>query len=408
VTGPERESGDELTLGTGDLSDLLGELSLEPSDRFQPWEQRLAPGAGPRGPMPRGEEPANPARVCAEVDDVDLVRVVERQADLVHYAMLDLHSTPDTDISATATSNEQVWRMFLEEELYDTRRVTLEHVHLFEWFPAAPGRFHTPEGRAQRQMAYRTLTEMAGGIYFTPSGKASLLQGGLGAVRLRPRQIGGESHYFFTASSNGVCHEGFPVLVPRRFYGPLKARFLREGAVPVTLSGEMRYVPDDTVTFLGGARDVPMLYLHVDQLTALAAPRSEVSGFLVTAGVSFVGRFEGREGLYATFASFDPGSRAELDRAVDWLQEVYVEDQYQGTIVTDFDEVRPRFPNAVFGLPDLMSGELDQDRVRALLEGQGLDVQPAQPYYVVYREINTHGGAYIEGDVHVHDGDFRG
>ena len=55
-----------------------------------------------------------------------------------------------------------------------------------------------------------------------------------------------------------------------------------------------------------------------------------------------------------------------------------------------------------------MSGKLDQDRIRAFLEEQGVDVQPAQPYYVVYREINTHGGAYIEGDVHVHDGDFRG
>jgi hypothetical protein len=323
--------------------------------------------------------------------------------------MIDLQTTPDTDLVARPGTNEESWRLFLDEHLYDTRRVTLEHVHVFEWFPVAPGKFHTPKAKRERQMAYRLMERTAGGeVYYSPLGKASMVRGGVGTVRLRPRQIDGEPHYFMTASSNGVCHEGFPILVPRRFYGLLKPRMLHDGAVPVTLSGEMRYVPQDTVTFTGQNREVPLLYLHVDDLEILPAPRSGVTGYLITVAVTFVGRFEGREGAYVTFASFDPARSAELKSATDWLESVYVEGQHRGTIVTDFDEVRPRFPNAVFGLPDLMAGKLDRSKVRGLLHDRGLDEESTRPYYLIYPEINTHGGAYVEGDVHVDGGDFVG
>jgi hypothetical protein len=183
---------------------------------------------------------------------------------------------------------------------------------------------------------------------------------------------------------------------------------LHDGAVPVTVSGEMRYVSKDAVTFTGRKREVPLLYLHVDGLEVLAAPRSGVTEYLVTVAVTFVGRFAGREGAYVTFASFDPARSAEIKGAIDWLESAYVEGQHRGTIVTDFDEVHPRFADAVFGLPDLMAGKLDRDKVRGLLRDRGLDEESTRPFYLIYHEINTHGGAYVEGDVYVDGGDFVG
>jgi len=70
--------------------------------------------------------------------------------------------------------------------------------------------------------------------------------------------------------------------------------------------------------------------------------------------------------------------------------------------------VRPRFPGAVFGLPDLMAGRLDMARVRAFLRDQGLDESAGQQFFVIYNQINTQGGAYIGGDVHTGGGDFVG
>lgn len=393
----------------------LDEISIPSTpggeDGFRPWEQRIRPGMGRGGggePDPGEERLDKLGRACQEADRTEIGELVDRQTDLIHYTLIDRQMTPETDLVARPISDQEAWRWFLEEQLYDTRRVVLQETHLFEWFPAAPGRFHTSQARQQRQQAYHMLEQMPSGVYFNPLGKASMIGGGVGAVRLRPRQVAGEPHYWMTASSSGVCHEGFPVLVPRRFYGPLKAQILSQGAVPVTLGGEMRYVPPDALTFSGRRRDIPLLYLHVDELQVLPRPRPEVTGYLVSAAVSFAGQFEGREGLYVTYASFDPADRAGFASAMSWLEKVYVAGGHQGVIVTDFDEVQPRFPDAAFGLPDLLAGRLDQERVRALLQSSGLEPDAGQPFFLIYREINTHGGAYIEGDVHVEGGDFIG
>ena len=83
-------------------------------------------------------------------------------------------------------------------------------------------------------------------------------------------------------------------------------------------------------------------------------------------------------------------------------------EQHKGIIVTDFDEIQPRFPGAVFGLPDLMAGKLNSEQARAFLQGQGLGNNAGRPFFMVYKEINTQGGAYIEGDVDTGGGDFIG
>lgn len=391
-----------------DLDDLADLLPQEDPD-FKPWEQRPAPGMGSGGggrPAEAPDEPL-PARLVQALEEHHMQGMIDQQTDLAHYPMVNRHATPDGDRHLEAASNEEVWQQFVREALYDTRRARLEHFHLFEWFPLAPGKFHTPEARDNRAAAQQMLVRLPDGrAYYDPLGKASMVRGGIGAVRLRPRMIQGEPHYFMSVSSNGVCHEGFPVLVPRRFYGPLKARLLADGAVPVSLSGEMRYLLDDMPTFFGGRREIPHLYLHVDDLSILDAPRPEVSTYTVSAAVSFVGRFQDREGLYLTYATFDPADSGSLARACQWIEGFYVSEQYRGVVVTDFDEVSPRFSNAVFGLPDLMAGKLDDQGVREFLEQHNLSPEAGRPFFLVYREINTQGGAYIEGDVDLGGGDF--
>lgn len=335
----------------------------------------------------------------------DLTSIIDNQLDLAHLAAINRHTTPDTDLQWVAQTNTEVWRQFITEHLYDTRRVTLEYFHLFEWFPIKPGQFHAPGAEEQRQYAYKFAEWHSGlaklgylpkgssldaGLYFNPHGKASMVRGGVGSVRLRPRSIHGIEYYFMTASSTGVCHEGFPVLIPRLLYGSLKRRILNEGAVPVTLSGEMRYIPDNILTFFGRHREIPLLYLHVDQVKELPQPRSEVTSYEVSAAISFVGNFEGREEKYITYANFAPESQASFQQACNWLEQFYVK-KYAGTVITDFDEVIPRFPDAVFGLPDLMSGNLDRSRVQKFLQHQGLGEKTGDQFLAAYEELSTSG-----------------
>ncbi|MCC6189546.1 MAG: hypothetical protein IT318_10945 [Anaerolineales bacterium] len=384
---------------------------------FKPWEQRPAPGmrVGAHSNPMAGPQAATDAELIAKlaqaserIDNYQLPPLIDQQVQLLHYPLLGRQSTPAGGLSLKGEDNAQVWAKFVAEELFDTRRVTLEHFHLFEWFPLAPGRYHTNYAQQMRAEAARELKlQVDGHTYYTPAGKASMVEGGVGAVRLRPRQVAGEPHYFMTASSSGVCHEGFPVLVPRRFYGPLKARMNAEGAAPVTLSGEMRYIDGETPAFFKSRRDFPGLYLHVDQVEALAAPRAGVTRYLISVAAAFLGAFQGQDGQYVTFCSFDPATAGEVERATQWMEQFYVASQYHGVVITDFDEVRPRFPGAVFALPDLLSGKLDQAKVQTFLAQHGFGQEAGKNFFLFYREINTQGGNYYEGPVTV-QGDMQG
>ena len=400
-----------MTPSEGDFHpDLSAALTGNAAQSFNPWEQRAAPGMGSHWPAPARdlptEEVAHLPQFCQELGRQGLADVIEQQTDLIHYPLLDRQSTPETDLSVRAESNTEVWQRFLTEELFDTRRVALEHFHLFEWFPLSPGKYHTPDARDYRDEA-RQQMELApdGRTYFNPLGKMQMIRGGIGAVRLRPRQLAGEAYYFMTASSTGVCHTGFPVLVPRRFYAPLKMRMLAEGAVPVTLSGEMRYIPQDAVTFFSGQREIPLLYLHVDELRILPRPRSAVTAYLINVAISFQGEFAGVAGTYAAYAAFDPAERGALQQATNWLRDTYVGAAHAGTVITDFDEIRPRFPHALFGLPTLLRGQVARAQIQAWLQARGFTAEVGAGFFNI---INTGGGAYIAGNVYTEGGDFIG
>ncbi len=389
-------------------NDGLANKRGNPGGDFHPWEQRIGPGmAAGGGSSSSLPEPEFPERLVAGVNREEIQAMIDDQTSLSHYPQVNRFQPGKKDNAENPDSNEKVWSLFTQEKLYDTRRVTLDHFHLFEWFPLSPGKFHTYEGRERRRLALDMMfTASDGHRFFDPSGKASMLNGGVGAVRLRPRLIAGEPYFFMSVSSNGVCHEGFPVLVPRRFYAQVKPRLLDEGAAPVTISGEMRYLYEPLPSFFEGHREIPSLYLHVDELKLLPSPRPEVSKFTVSAAISFTGNVEGKEGIFATYATFDPADPASINKAINWMEQYYVTQLYKGVVITDFDEVIPRFPGAIFNLPDLMAGKLAQGPLQEFLKSQGFSQDAGKNFIVVYKEINTQGGAYIEGDVNTGGGDF--
>src|SRR4051794_18847100 len=53
--------------------------------------------------------------------------------------------------------NESLWNDLLQERLWATATVALEHFWLSEWLPLRPGLFHTNEARWYRRMATRDL-----------------------------------------------------------------------------------------------------------------------------------------------------------------------------------------------------------------------------------------------------------
>ncbi|MDJ0870079.1 MAG: hypothetical protein QNK03_28585 [Myxococcota bacterium] len=204
-------------------------------------------------------------------------------------------------------------------------------------------------------------------LIFDPHGKMSMLEGGVGCVRLRDQVVEGERVWFMSASSTASAHEGFPVAVPDSLYHSCIDQIATQGVLGCSLVGHLRFVPEPLDPVFDRYVDVPQLYLRVDSLEPAGVAADEEPR--VSVAVSFLSDWEGSRAYYASYVTFYPGIQGSLKKRAEWLDEVYVSGMYQGTIVTDFDEQMSRFSDAAFSLDKLMSGKLD--------ESQALDA--AQP-----------------------------
>ena len=331
-------------------------------------------------------------------DDMgDLIRMLTTYP---QFAMLTNREVSAPVPATSFTSNEALWAEFHAHQLPDTSRVRLEHFHLFEWFPLSPGRYHTEQGRQYRSDAQSALRRDETGSYYNPDGKVNMIKGGIGAVKLKSRPFPNhqgmiEQHYLMTASSNGVCHEGVPLLVPRSLYGDVIRRIRGEGAAPILVAGEMKQLPDSARSFFGELHlaHVPNCVLHVENIEELDQSRADVTRYTVAIALAFHGTFQGHQDLFMSYCTFDPANPTSRQDKVAWLQQ-YVQ-SYQGQVLTDFDEDSPAFANAPFALRRIMSGALDPLAIEELMHQFGY-------YYFGHSEtavrqaVTAHNTYYID------------
>jgi hypothetical protein len=244
--------------------------------------------------------------------------VVGTQVDAAGYqAAADMNESQKINVPICHSNNE-IWELILHNRVRRSDlRISLDSFFLFEWFPRSPGLFHTSNGRQARRLAQKWIVEFAGGtVVYDPYGKASMLDGGVGTVRFRPIELAGTSYYLMTASSSGTCHEGFPIAVPEEFYNRMIDEIEDHGAVVRNVTGHLRFVPERMRSFFADVRDVPQLYLVVDDVGMPAHARSRrMEELRVSVAVSFVSDYEGVPRMYASYVTFDPSVVTQECRA---------------------------------------------------------------------------------------------
>ncbi|HWJ35342.1 MAG TPA: toll/interleukin-1 receptor domain-containing protein [Steroidobacteraceae bacterium] len=286
------------------------------------------------------------------------------------YLLAGSHGATAVEIPRSYRDNESLWKDLIYSGLTAGMLIHLDRFLLLNWVPRAPGQFYTMEGDRARQEAlyyihHRECESPARDhahtplpqrspdytMVFTPIGKVSMLQGGIGAIRLKPIRIAEESHWLMTASSDGVVHCGIPLAIPRRLYVPLFAELENQGALCVSIRGELEFVPDPFSRLYDQAVLVPKLYLRVTDIE-----RAEPAGASpeVSVAVSFASSFEGEPKVYASYVTFEPDKAGRFESAIDWMKREYVEGEYQGRILTDFDQTRTIFPEARVALARIM------------------------------------------------------
>jgi hypothetical protein len=335
------------------------------------------------------------------LSSMDIATILQQQFGILKYLTQPVEENPGKDHEFVAS--QQLWEAVRAEELRASSVVTLRRFLLFEWFPRSPGLYYTQGAAIARREAVDWLVgtdrladlreanvpdEGAGMPYtdselpdhqliFEPRGKFSMLEGGIGSIRLKDKVVEGERVWFMCASSSAVAHQGFPVALPDALYQRLIDRLATEGSIPCTLKGRLRFLPDTFDAVFDNYSRVPKVYLHVEHLEPLRVDDLPVETASqepqVSVAASFISDYQGPGRMYATYVTFYPGRKHSLARRVDWLEEKYVKGLYQGQIVTDFDEQMRRFDTAVFSLKKLVNNGLDSKEVEQWWDRSGMN-----------------------------------
>jgi len=304
--------------------------------------------------------------------------------------LLERQIPSDTRSTIRVKHNSAIWKRLIDKrDLFATNRVTLSNFYIFEWFPLSPGLYHTRSAKRSRDNAYYNISHMEDDIMvFNPHGKSSMIEGGIGNIRLKPRMIEDDFGFFMTASSTHVCHEGFPIFLSFELYNSVIGEIQKYGVAARKISGEMRFLPMELETLFHTYRDVPQLYLKVNSLSLPEKGFTKrPNNVVVSVAVSFDGVVDGRPGIYWTYVNFNPAKHWEERERLRWLKDTYVSKSYNGTIVTDFDEQMQRYPYAVFSLQAIMDGRLTKDSVRDFTKKYLRDKTISKRFFSQYNNI---------------------
>ena len=185
------------------------------------------------------------ARNLVELNDLLLRSVLNHQLQTANYLLPPKQPEPPVLVpDRPIVSNNQFWELILRERLWYGMTVKLESFFLFEWFPRSPGLYYTGPARSARIEARKRVTMKDGIVAYDPYGKASMLDGGVGAIRLRPITVLGEDFHLMTASTSSVCHEGCPVALPTHLYGQCIDEIRSRGVALRTLVGKLKFIPE--------------------------------------------------------------------------------------------------------------------------------------------------------------------
>jgi hypothetical protein len=274
------------------------------------------------------------------------------------------------------------------------RIVKLTNFKLFEWVSRNPGLFHStnasfarseaqfhilsaglerrPRGDEDPAQFFRNATadtRAARSLIYTPQGKLTMLQGGVGCVRYSPvERVGGDVVWFMGATSGLAPDPGIPLLVPNIKYQRIIDDIRRYGYIACDIVGTTKFVSKETRDLYSTRYGIPRVYVDVSEIMPRPILRDPA---MVSVASSFISEFEGSTRIYATNVKFEPGRAGDRHAATMWLQEEYVKKMYRGFLFTDFDQQAPEIADTLFSLNDVLTSPSLAKKIAQLHEQFG-------------------------------------
>ena len=265
-------------------------------------------------------------------------------------------------------ADKQLWNdVIRDQEIYESRRIFLDEFAILDWIPQSPGLYHTAGATDARHNARNFIIERNNGlVVFDPYGKAQMIRGGVGCLRLSMKPVAGKELKFLCASKSGVAHRGFIIAMDSQRYKDVAPLIHKHGAIIANILGELRYWPRDRSFPFYYEEYIPRVYLLVESVSVLGYV-SRFGTLDVTAAVTFEGEVERQSGRYYTYSHFDPARKESLSECINWLRINYVENRYGGRVLTDFDELTSHFPDSYFPVKILMNPQTSASDISNLI-----------------------------------------
>jgi hypothetical protein len=248
------------------------------------------------------------------------------------------------------SSEEQFWN---EGGNIALGSVSLNRFRITDWFPRTPGVYWSQRAQMARQeVQVRTHADAELGECFSPYSKTTLINAGIGTIRLRPRMIDGVECWLATALTGAECQGGIPLAIPDSVR--------REAGVDwgdrVNVHGHVRFLQD------AGLEEIAISVHHAYPLIVLVHKLEGVENrrsqdpIIITPVALF--KYSDADYVGTTFVTCGAGSDAEIDVAADWMEK-YAK-KYGGRVITNFDEQRPILADAPLSYQRLVNKTYDQ------------------------------------------------
>jgi hypothetical protein len=258
----------------------------------------------------------------------------------------------------TFSSNEQFWESILHPPYGERKRIGLRWVELIgfqlvDWFPRAPGLYHTDNAEYARREAGNHVREQDGILFYEPRGKLHMLEGGIGSVRFKPISLPEGEYWLGTATSDNFCHSGVPIAIPNDLIDDIEFAFHQLSKI----TGQVKFLPEFLEPHFLHQSRIPQIYVEVNNAAPLGRekrPSVKVTPMVFFSGGRNVG-LETNENV--TYVTCNSNSPLALNNAVEWLE--WYAEKYAGKIITNFDQQEPTFANAPFSLQNVMGGKVD-------------------------------------------------
>ncbi len=212
----------------------------------------------------------------------DIEQVLVDAFKSVLYRQLRPQSSRERGADRVYRDNESFWRDALSDRQFPGIYISLDGFALMEWLPMAPGRYYTAGAESQRERASWAISEAR--AEYLPEGKASMVRGGVGTIRLAEKTVSGNTLHFLGASSSGIAHQGIPVALPPEEYRRVMPLIKEHGGCQARIVGTLLSVTEEMPTLYYDAQ-VPRYCLLAEEV-AVGGPSSP-GDLLVSVAIMF-------------------------------------------------------------------------------------------------------------------------